>query len=142
VGICNFLIGLALIASGRPGVVLHAAIPEAVINITANLILIPRFGMFGAAAASVISRSAANPIFLLQLPRAQAWPTAVCYLRPFMNAGIAYASLLALAPLGPWAKVISLCVFMVITLCFGGLQWADVTFGHAGIIGRSATEAR
>jgi hypothetical protein len=57
-----------------------------------------------------------------------------------MNAGIAYASLLALAPLGPWANVVSLGVFIVITLCFGGLQWADVTFGHAGTVGRAATE--
>jgi O-antigen/teichoic acid export membrane protein len=132
VGVCNFLLGLALIASGRPRAILRAAIPEAVINIAANAILIPRFGLMGAAGASVISRCVANPVFLFQLARSQSWPTAVCYLRSFLNLGIAYTAFWLMSPLGAWAGVLSLGVFAVLTLRFGGLEWDDLTLKNAG----------
>lgn len=135
IGLCNFLIGLALIASGRPRAVLLAGIPEAAINILANLILIPTFGPLGAAIASVISRSAVNPVFLWQLPRPEIWPTAVSYLRSFLNLGVAYAAALLLTPLGHSGKALSLCLFVALSLKFSGLTRADMTFGHAGVSG-------
>jgi O-antigen/teichoic acid export membrane protein len=141
VGICNFLIALALIASGRPDVILRASVPEAIINIVANLVLIPRYGLMGAAAASVISRSVANPIFLLQLSPTHVWPTAASYLRSFLNLGIACATLWAFAPLGHWSKVLSLAVFSVLSLRFAGLEWADITFKNAGTVSRSTEQA-
>jgi O-antigen/teichoic acid export membrane protein len=135
IGLCNFLIGLALIASGRPRVVLRAAVPEAAINIMANLLLIPAFGAFGAAGASVLSRSIVNPLFLWQLPRTAIWPTAVSYLRSFLNCGVAYAASLLVSPLGHWGKALSLCLFVALSLRFSGLTWADMTFRHAGVGG-------
>ncbi len=45
----------ALNAAGRPGLDLRCAIVASVVNVTLNLVLIPRYGMMGAAGATVIS---------------------------------------------------------------------------------------
>ncbi len=121
-----------MIAAGRPKAVLRAAAPEAIINVAANFILIPAFGVVGAASASIISRSAVNPIFLLQLARTEIWPTATSYLRSFANLGIAYAASFPLAPLEHWGKVLSLGLYVVLSLKFSGLTRADLNLTNAG----------
>lgn len=142
IGVCNFLMGLTLIASGNPGGMVRAGVPEAAVNIAANVILIPAFGLYGAAAASILSRAVANPIFLLQLPGIRAWPTATCYLRSFFHGGVAYAFYLAAAPMGSWAKVASLLLFAALSMKFSELAWADITFGAARSADAQVMKAR
>ena len=67
IGLCNFIISTALIASSRQKCILLASIPEAILNIGLNFLLIPQLDIIGAALASALSRAIVNPIFIILL---------------------------------------------------------------------------
>lgn len=61
--------GWALSAADRLKLVLAANVTAMVVNVAANLVLIPRFDFFGAALATVISEAVLVTIFLVALQR-------------------------------------------------------------------------
>lgn len=88
VGLCNYLLGLALIAEGKPAAALASSIPEAVLNVLGNLILIPGLGAIGAACASLMSRLSVNPILLLQRERQERLPVLWAALKSIVPFGL------------------------------------------------------
>ena len=77
VGMANYFMGTALLASGRAKATLFASIPEALINVGINLLLIPGYGVIGAAWASTLSRVIVNPIFLIGSIHSSGIPNAI-----------------------------------------------------------------
>jgi O-antigen/teichoic acid export membrane protein len=55
--ICDTLLGTTLVAAGRPRRVLMINLVTAIVNVTANLLWIPRFGAIGAAYASLLAHA-------------------------------------------------------------------------------------
>jgi O-antigen/teichoic acid export membrane protein len=114
-GLQSGIFGHTLLALGKPMYIAVAGVVSALLSLSLNLILIPRFGILGAACASVV---AVVPIHMLQawwvhqngLPIGW-WP----YLRPQAALAIA-ASAFVLVGTGTGGRVTALAVFIVMAL--------------------------
>lgn len=127
-GICNYLMGTALIASGRPKTILLCSIPESLINVAGNLVFIPKWGVMGAACASVISRCAVNPIFVMLLGLQQFSHNSWSYLKSFICLGITCLIFWFLPPLGLWGKGLIVVIFVLLSFIFGVLLLSDFRY--------------
>ena len=99
VGLCNYVISTALIASGRPRSIVFPSAVEALVNVLGNFALTPGFGAMGAATASLLSRMAVNPLFLVALGRDTRWRMASSFVRTLFS--LAATWLVAAVFVGP-----------------------------------------
>lgn len=127
-GLCNFLMGTALISSGRPKVILLTSIPEALLNIGGNLLLIPQWGILGAACASAVSRAVVNPIFLLLLGRRRLFCNSWSYLRSYMSLSIACIVFVLLKPASFGGKVIIIVLFVLVAFLLKAFLLSDMKY--------------
>jgi O-antigen/teichoic acid export membrane protein len=102
------LTGYVIVMSGRSGVFFWDNLVAAAVNLGLSFVLIPRYGVTGAAIASLTSTS-----LLLGTIVVQAWifervhPFNVAFTKPFIAAGFAFLAELAVRsiPLAPKARV-------------------------------------
>ena len=85
---------------GRPGPVTAAAIISMLVNLVANLVLIPRLGIVGASASSLISYSTQAVLLLAIASRAAGRPA-----REFVTPGRQELGVLLRAPVFLWAML-------------------------------------
>jgi len=125
IGLCNWLMATALIASGRSKATLSTTVPEAAINVGLNLLLIPRWGILGAALASSVSRTAVNPIFLFFLKKDRL-NTMGSYSRSFLCLGLACLMLLMPGSFGIWRDGATVMVFLLLVPLVKALDVSDI----------------
>ena len=114
----------ALIARGRQDQVLRSVAWAAVVNIALNFALIPRYGMVGAAASTLITETVRT---ILSLAYAAREGLPLPPLRRFWRAGIAAAAmaaaLVALRPPSLWmALALGAAAYTIVLLLTGGLK--------------------
>jgi O-antigen/teichoic acid export membrane protein len=125
IGLCNWLMATTLIASGRPKATLSTTVPEAAINVGLNLLLIPRWGILGAALASALSRAAVNPVFLFLLKKDRV-NTMGSYFRSFICLGLACLVLFMPGTFGFWREGTALMVFLLLVALMKALHVSDI----------------
>lgn len=87
-------VGFMLIMSGFPGVHLTTDVAAIVLNLTLNLLLIPRWGIEGAAVATALSIGLVNLARLVALYGKLAMhPYTTKYLKPLAATGVAFATM-------------------------------------------------
>jgi len=126
IGLCNWLMATALIAQGRPKATLVTTIPEALVNVGLNVVLIPRLGIMGAALASAISRTLVNPIFLFLLGRKSRILAMWSYIRSYISLGICCMLAVVVEPYLFWRKGMILLVFLALVMSMKVLLWSDI----------------
>jgi O-antigen/teichoic acid export membrane protein len=126
---CLGLTGWTLVVAGRSRVMLLANLGGAIVNVTLNLILVPRLGLLGAAVASLVT------VTLFQLGLiAATWgvervhPFQRAQLKPLVAAGVAFAAQAVLPhPHATAARVaaVILCVVSVYAAALVALGLSD-----------------
>jgi O-antigen/teichoic acid export membrane protein len=130
VGLCNYAISTALVASGRPRLIVLPGAVEALVNVLANFLFTPAFGVMGAATASLVSRAAVNPLFLAAFPRDVRWRMASSFAPGLVSLGATWV--LAVAWVGtarnPSVLAGLLLLGFHVCLCFlvGAVRPADL----------------
>ena len=141
IGLSNYFMGTALIASGRPNATLVASIPEAIVNVGLNLIFIPKWGAIGAAWASMLSRAIVNPIFLMLLgPRLSVF-YGWSYLKSYISFGFAFSAFFILKPPGFWGKGLVIGIFLLSSLLFRSVFFSDIRYLLGNQTGKDAGNA-
>jgi O-antigen/teichoic acid export membrane protein len=130
IGLCNHLMGTALVACGRPKAVLLSSIPETLLNVGINLLLIPSWGIIGAAWASVISRTAVNPIYLVLLGKGSSHDLAWTYLKSVLCLGVAWFALMLFELSGSWKKVFVIGIFVVLSFYMKSILLSDLKYSY------------
>lgn len=125
-GITNYFMGMALVASGRSKAILLTSIPESFINIVANLLFIPIWGVIGAAFASLMSRCAVNPVFLILLGLRNIKSNSLSYLKAFMCLGVVAIIFWLLKPLGVFGKSVIVGIYILMSFAVGSIMISDV----------------
>lgn len=114
----------ALIARHREDLLLRAVVIGAVINIALNLVLIPPYGIIGAAIATVITESAVGGI-MLWFARGQDLPfvTPVRLLKPLLAGGV-MGLVLWMTPglVLPMALLLGVVVYAACLAAMGGIR--------------------
>jgi O-antigen/teichoic acid export membrane protein len=102
-----------LVMTGRQRIVVLSTVGSAVAAVTLNLILVPRFGIFGAAAATAVAVVLANVVTLLFVYRRLGfWPYSARYAKPVIAGLIAAAAMyLARLALPTYTGVSALLIF-------------------------------
>lgn len=100
----------AIVSVGRQRVLFHAGVTAALLNIGLNLVFIPRWGMMGAAWASVLSYASGSVVILLSRGARQFALIQIEEMkRPILAAGLAWgagAVLARLAATGVWGSLL------------------------------------
>lgn len=128
IGLSNYFMATALLASGRSNATLIASVPEAIANVGLNLLLIPGWGVIGAAWASTLSRAVVNPIFLLLLEPRMSVFYGWSYLKSFVSLGIAVAAFVILQPSGFSGRGLVIGIFLLASLLFGSVFFSDIRY--------------
>lgn len=82
VGLVGNVLGTSLVAAGYSRLPAIINIVDAVVNISANLILIPIYGVMGAAMAALLARAATNPVNVFFLKKKGIAVNSLEYLKP------------------------------------------------------------
>ncbi|HEY3423770.1 MAG TPA: oligosaccharide flippase family protein [Negativicutes bacterium] len=82
IGLIGNIIGTSLVAAGYSRLPFIINIVDTITTITTNLILIPKFGVIGAAYAALISRIITNPVNVYFLRKYKINVDVLCYLKP------------------------------------------------------------
>ncbi|SNB46134.1 flippase [Geobacter sp. DSM 9736] len=93
IGLIGYVLGTSLVSAGYSKLPVIINIVDTAVTLTANLIMIPRFGIIGAAYASVLARTVSNPVNLWFLKRAGIDVKAMEYIKPIAAYGICCALL-------------------------------------------------
>ena len=82
IGLIGNIIGTSLVAAGHSRLPFIINIVDTVTTLTANLLLIPRYGVMGSAYAALISRVITNPVNVFFLKRNKIRVDVYCYIKP------------------------------------------------------------
>lgn len=107
----------------------------AAITIVANLLLIPYWGMMGAAGATLLSY--ASMALMLYYQSVKTYPVNYQLVRAFLMMGIAVACLLAMPWVVQWTNSKWLGRFLVLALGSGGILLLSMP-GTGGLVGKKA----
>jgi len=125
----------ALTAIGRTRVIMYDNLFVAALNVGLNLLLVPEYGILGAAVATAISYIVLNALYTTQLYRANGTqPFSMALVRPGLTSALLVGVLyLALVPVfGAALPVILvlfflfLVVYAIIILRFGGIEGEEI----------------
>ena len=127
----------SLTAAGHQALDLRCAIASTVVNVGLNILLIPRFGMFGAAAATVIGDAVWFLLAFLAFERLVMRLNPLPYLARPLIAGAAMAACLLLLPSIFWIEraVLSVILYFVVLLAMREPEvcaWATWRSGAKG----------
>jgi len=131
VALVSNLMGTSLVALGHSDKPIKANIVEAVTNIVANLILIPAFGLIGAAFATILSRCATNPVNFYFLRNANVAVKASQYLMPLLVCGIIVALNSIISPTTVYLKICMVLIFPVACYAFSVIKKSDIVYIHS-----------
>lgn len=125
VGLLRDLPVVALMARGREGTILRLTGVAAALNLLLNLVLVPRYGIAGAAVATLITETARMWIFVVAARRLGFRPPSPRrYLRPLGAAAVMAGALLLLGPRHALVSVAGGGVAYVAALsALGGISW-------------------
>jgi stage V sporulation protein B len=84
VALTSNLMGISLVALGQPDKPVKINIVETITNIIANLVLIPIYGLIGAAFATLLSRCITNPVNLYFLKKTEISVDVSQYIKPLI----------------------------------------------------------
>ncbi len=128
-GLVENLLGSTLIAFGHSGMPVKINLVNAVVNILGAVLLIPPFGLAGAAAASLLARAATNPVYVFFLAKAGVRAGVWQYAAPICFLGICGAVFLALGSPGPFLKGLLILLLVALSVKWSVITSADL--GHA-----------
>jgi O-antigen/teichoic acid export membrane protein len=111
----EYAIGATLVASGQPDKPVKINVINAVVNIVGNLIMIPIFGLLGAAYSVILGRLVTNPILVLFLRRSGIHLDTKQYLQPIFVFGCGAIIFLGSGITGMLFKI--LLVILTVGLC-------------------------
>ena len=112
-------------ASSATYIPMFAAIVSAITNVTANLLLIPRYGLIGCAWATLLAYSVNGLIYGFLLKRSSRIESSWLLFAPLPS--LAGAIVLSFIN-NPW---IALLVCISLTVCVGGIFWNSLKFSFA-----------
>ncbi len=112
-------------ASSATYIPMFAAIASAITNVTANLFLIPRYGLIGCAWATLLAYSVNGLIYGFLLKRSSRIESSWLLFAPLPS--LAGAIVLSFIN-NPW---IALLVCISLTVCVGGIFWNSLKFSFA-----------
>ena len=113
-----------LVAADRAGVELRCAMAAAAVNVALNLVLIPRYGMLGAALATLIAEVAWVTLLVNRLKRHVTDIPLLTHLWRPLVAGVAMAGCLWFVGPSAWAfgAILSLAVYLAVLALVGGVN--------------------
>ncbi|HDZ86978.1 MAG TPA: flippase [Actinobacteria bacterium] len=112
-------VGLMIVMSGRPGIELLSNVVVFILNITLNLLLIPKYGIEGAAIATAVSISTMNIIRLLAVRFIMdIHPYKLSFYKPLLAAIIPSAGLVIGSGLVGYAMILLAVFFLLLYLSF------------------------
>ncbi|TMT87052.1 hypothetical protein E2L06_10835 [Haloterrigena sp. H1] len=108
--------GDALVALGRTRLVMTGNIGAGILNIILNIMLIPRFGIIGAAAASASAYALFNLFYLFWLHRETGiLPFSRSFLKPLFASTVVITAVWSIANLVSKLDVVSLLIMLIVT---------------------------
>lgn len=129
------LAGKALTAMGRSRIIMYDTVLVAAVNIGLNLVLIPRYGVLGAAVATTVGYLVMDGLYLVQLHRSLAvHPLRGALLRPGLAAGLIWG-LFALTtgtvlprtlPVAVVGTAVFFLLYPVVVVAVGSVEQEDI----------------
>jgi O-antigen/teichoic acid export membrane protein len=110
------ILGTSLVSAGYSSLPVIINVVDAVVNIIANLILIPKFGIMGAAYAALLARIAANPANVFFLKRNGIQVNVWGYVKPILIFTICSSIYFIFGGKGIIAKVFLIILFFMLCL--------------------------
>ncbi|HEX9859655.1 MAG TPA: flippase [Nitrospirota bacterium] len=114
VALVGNVLGTTLVSAGHSRLPVVINIVDTVVNVAANLLLVPVFGIIGAASAALISRTATNPVNVIFLKRSGIGVDVMQYVKPM-------AALAACAGMCHFSGMDSVPARLVVLAVFCGL---------------------
>ncbi|GFE58376.1 flippase [Geobacter sp. AOG1] len=87
-GLVGYILGTSLVAAGYSKLPVLINIVDTVVTVIANFVLIPAFGIMGAAYAAIIARGVTIPFNVYFLKRYGIYPNSLEYLKPLLILGL------------------------------------------------------
>ncbi len=126
VALASNIIGTSLVAFGQSDKPVKINLMDTFANIAGNLILIPMFGLQGAAFATLISRSMTNPVNVLFFRHTGIKLDVSQYLKPVFVLAIGVCFYLLVQPDSIFIKVALVASFIVVCCMFSIIRKQDL----------------
>lgn len=122
----DYTLGYSLVAAGDATRPMMINVAHTTINVLANLLLLPVFGIAGAALASITGFVATNPVYAWFLRRRELRVRVDYYLRPIAVFGVFALATLALDPDSVIEKAAIIGLFLLACVVFSVIVREDV----------------
>lgn len=128
IGLVENLLGSTLIALGYPDKPVKINTVNAAVNILGAVLLIPHFGLVGAAGASLLARAAANPVYVYFLRKGGIRADVLQYGIPMAIFGICAMLFLTLGSTGTFQKGLLILLLLSLSIRWSVISAADLNY--------------
>jgi O-antigen/teichoic acid export membrane protein len=125
ISIIGNIIGTSLVALGQPDKPVKVVFIDTVVNVIANIIMIPVFGFMGAAYASLLARSVATPFVVWFMKRGGIGIKISQFLKPLLAFGVLGILYLLIKPESLIIKISFVIFFLVSCLALSIIKKKD-----------------
>ena len=133
IGLIGNILGTSLVALGQSDKPVKINMVDTITNVLGNLIMIPMFGIMGAAYATLFSRCATNPINVWFLKKAGVRIQISQYLKPILIFGICWILFLISKQETIIIKLSLILLFLILSMILSVIKKKDISNLFEGI---------